>query len=62
MIKSAFILDLRYKGKFYRACKDNFLGPMIWFFLNSVKVWEDLISNGRNSHILGPKNDKDSVP
>ena len=32
------------------------------FFLNSSKKWEDLISNGTSSHILGPKNDTDSVP
>ena len=32
------------------------------FFLNSSKEWEDLISNGTSCHILGTKNDKDSVP
>ena len=32
------------------------------FFLNSSKEWENLISNGTRFHILGPKNDKDSVP
>ena len=31
------------------------------FFLNSSKEWEDFISNGLSSHVLGPKNDKDSV-
>ena len=32
------------------------------FFLNSFKEWENLISNGTSSYILGPRNDKDSVP
>ena len=32
------------------------------FFFNSSKEWKDLISNSTSSHILGPKNEKDSVP
>ena len=32
------------------------------FFINSSEEWEDLISNGPSSQILGPKNDKDLVP
>ena len=32
------------------------------FFLNSFKEWENLISNDTSFYILGPRNDKDSVP
>ena len=39
-----------------------FWDPGLVFFLNSFKEWEDFISNGTSSQILGTKNDKDSVP
>ena len=50
--------------------KVSFTGPLttiFWdpglnFFLNSSKEWENLISNDTSSYILGPRNDKYSVP
>ena len=39
-----------------------FWDPGFNFFLNSSEEWEDLTSNSTSSHILGPKNNKDSVP
>ena len=39
-----------------------FWDPGLVFFLYSSKEWEDLISDETSSQILGPKNDKDSVP
>ena len=44
-------------------CKQGLLGPQGQFsgiqdlisFLSSSKIWQDLISNGTSSRILGPK-------
>ena len=50
------------KVSFTEPVRTIFWDPWYSLFFNSGKVWEDLISNGRSFHILGPKNDKDSVP
>ena len=42
---------------FTEPARTTFWDPRFNFF-----QWEDLISNGTSSHILGPRNDKDVVP
>ena len=56
--KYFYMMKLRFTESGWRI----FWDPGLVFFLNSFKEWEDFISNGTSSQILGTKNDKDSVP